>query len=119
MKVLLLFILCHITCFSAYSQTHIPKQLKFYHRNYTFDQGGHFYQTPDSMSKNSPFSDTLFNKKIEPGNEIPLYNRDEIQIFQNPETIYSMRIVKPEGNFPMRVYIPDSTKNYSLLIKEF
>ncbi|SFU12852.1 hypothetical protein SAMN04489724_4159 [Algoriphagus locisalis] len=48
-----------------------------------------------------------------------LYRQDENEIVLNTEPIYSLRIITPGGNHPIQIYKPDSTKNYTLLIKEF
>lgn len=48
-----------------------------------------------------------------------LYTQDESPIVINTNPIYSLRIVKPGGNHPIKIYKPDSTRNYTLLIKEY
>ena len=48
-----------------------------------------------------------------------LYRQDENEIVLNTEPFYSLRIVTPRGNHPIQIYKPDSTKNYTLLLKEY
>lgn len=59
-----------------------------------------------------------FQGLMEKNNNL-LYSKDENVVVINPEVVYSLRIVKPSGNYPIQIYKPDSTKNYTLLIKEF
>lgn len=73
-------------------------------------------------------NDTIYIKKYDSLDQFPdlnlgetnlFQNQDNLEIITNPEPRYSMRIMKPSGNYPMKVYEPDSTKNYTLLIKEY
>ncbi|RAI94110.1 hypothetical protein [Algoriphagus yeomjeoni] len=58
------------------------------------------------------FQNTIENKNLP-------YRQDENLVVVNPDPVYSLRILKPTGNYPIQVYKPDSTKNYTLLIKKF
>ncbi len=59
-----------------------------------------------------------FQDSLGKGNHL-LFQHDENVIVTNSKPIYSLRIMKPNGNYPIQIYKPDSTKNYTLLIKEF
>lgn len=59
-----------------------------------------------------------FIDTIEKNNGL-LYTQDENAVVFNSDPIYSLRIVKPGANHPIKIYKPDSTKNYTLLIKEY
>ncbi|WP_057935920.1 hypothetical protein [Algoriphagus resistens] len=82
----------------------------------------------DTMPFKGFGNDTVYMKKYDSLDQFPdlnlgetrlFQNQDNLEIITNPEPHYSMRIMKPSGNYPMKVYEPDSTKNYTLLIKEY
>jgi len=45
------------------------------------------------------------------------FGQDLNEIVNTPQTIDNMPCLKPKGYFPMPFYKPDSTVNYTLLIK--
>ncbi|PZX47817.1 hypothetical protein [Algoriphagus chordae] len=46
-------------------------------------------------------------------------NQDKLNIISNTEPVYTLQIMKPTGNYPIQIYKPDSTKQYTVLIKDF
>lgn len=63
----------------------------------------------------------LFLKKKMPGNHLLFYRKrgkKAIPPIMNKElaAIGKMPCVKPEGNFAMRIYKPDTTVKYSLVV---
>lgn len=44
---------------------------------------------------------------------------DQLYVVQNPNPVYTLRIVEPIGNHHMKLYQPDSSKSYTLQIKNF
>ena len=59
-----------------------------------------------------------FLEKMENNPQL-LYRNDRNEVVENPDLVYSLRIVKPTGNYPIQISKPDTTKNYTLLIKKF
>ena len=59
-----------------------------------------------------------FLEKMENNPQL-LYRKDRNDLVENPDPVYSLRIVKQTGNYPIQIYKPDTTKNYTLMIKKF
>lgn len=127
-KVLLITLLSIATCLSAFSQSVSSKKydLVFTHPTTGDNQKG--IHIKNSLPAEILLNDTTYIGKQDSLDEISYpdmgetslnLNQDNLRIIQNPATIYSLRIVKPSGNYPIQIYEPDSTKNYTLLIKDF
>lgn len=125
MKKLFLYVLLSLgTVISAFSQATNPKKYDFKLTLPSYDniQGL-------EVLKDTVFLDGSTQiKKFEslegfPGymdkNNKLLYSKDENVVVLNPDPVYSLRIVKPSGNYPIQIYKPDSTKNFTLLIKDY
>ena len=134
MKKLLLFSLFTLTTsIAVFSQTSFSRK-EFTQKKFSFENSldvPNSTQPFDTLQSFSPKGfniDTMFLEQFDSlekfidGNQVEknlFQNQDHLQIVENTETIYSMRIVKPIGNFPIQIHQPDSTKNYTLRIKEF
>ena len=135
MKKLLLFSVFTLAIsMSVFSQTSFSKKKEFNQKKFSFEKSldipnsKQVFDTLQSFSPKGFNMDTMFLEKFDSlekfiddnkAEKNLFQNQDHLQIVENIETIYSMRIVKPIGNFPIHIHQPDSTKNYTLLVKEF
>ncbi|WP_425638352.1 hypothetical protein ACPUEN_03040 [Algoriphagus yeomjeoni] len=125
MKKLFLFtFFTAVTLVSAFSQSNSSQIYDFNLDLPTFESDLEFELGQDSNKSSEVIQFRQFKNlddfrnRIEKNNNL-LYTQDENLVVINPDPIYSLRIVKPTRNFPIQIYKPDSTKNYTLLIKEF
>lgn len=84
-------------------------------KNDSIDFGKLYLSPPKNLKLEKPNS---ADTKASMLNQLKL-NQDQIYFVPNPEQIYALRILKPVGNHHMKIYEPDTTKNYTLLIKKF
>ncbi|MFC5623900.1 hypothetical protein [Algoriphagus winogradskyi] len=125
MKNLFLYILLSVaSIIPALSQVTNPKKYDFKLTLPSYDN----LQRLEVLKDTVFFEGSTQNKKFEsfegfPGyidkNNKLLYSQDENIVVINPAPFYSLRIITPSGNYPIQIYKPDSTKNYTLLIKDF
>tara|TARA_R110002020_G_scaffold6289_1_gene26323 strand:- start:124 stop:513 length:390 start_codon:yes stop_codon:yes gene_type:complete len=129
MKKLLLFsVFTLATSIAVFSQTSFSQKKFSFENSLDIPNSPQPFDTLQSFSPKGFNIDTMFLEQFDSlekfidGNQVEknlFQNQDHLQIVENAETIYSMRIVKPIGNFPIQIHQPDSTKNYTLRIKEF
>lgn len=126
-KLILLSIATLGASLMAFSQNTSPGYNELKNGKFKFEQPQNKLDFLDAIPFKGFGTDTIFIKKYEsldqfpdlnPGETNLFQNQDNLEIITNPEPYYSMRIMKPCGNYPMKVYVPDSTKNYTLLIKK-
>ncbi len=126
-KLILLNLLALVTAFAAYSQNQ-PTYNELKSSKLLPNPSHYYFDTLNTLPLTKLENDTLifnqFNKRkdnweLKPGENQLFRNHDNIQLIPNPEILYSIRIMEPSGNFPIQIYRPDSTKNYTLLIKEY
>ncbi|WP_192349780.1 hypothetical protein [Algoriphagus sp. Y33] len=128
MKELLLFLIfTSVTCISAFSQAISSKKYDLNFTPHTMDYSQNFHKIQDSTAQNGLFNDSfpfkefdglgLLNPSI--GDTNLLYFKDQNQLVENPEKLYTLRIFKPSGDHPIQIYEADSSKNFTLLIKEY
>jgi hypothetical protein len=131
MRNLLLFLLFNIaTILSAFAQGFIPKKIApelksleldstpdFSTKNDSIDFGEFYFSPPKNYQWELPDTADNYNSLLKELNFD--LNQDQIYSVQNTEPVYTLRIVKPTGNYPIQIYEPDSSKKYTLLIKEF
>ncbi|MCE7054535.1 hypothetical protein LZF95_07610 [Algoriphagus sp. AGSA1] len=115
------------TSLMAFSQNTSPGYSELKNGKFNFEQPQNnrgFLDIPFKGFGN----DTVYFKKydsldqfpdLNPGETNLFKNQDNLEIITNPEPKYSMRIIKPSGNYLMKIHEPDSTKNHTLLIKEY
>ncbi|MDR7130748.1 hypothetical protein J2X69_003105 [Algoriphagus sp. 4150] len=130
MKKLLLFLLFASTaCIPVFSQAISSKKYDFTLTPPSSEYGQNLYESNREFTQNGLINDSIpfpFKKFDGLGLSSPsigdtnlLYHKDQNQLVENPEKLYSLRIFKPSGNHPIQIYEPDSTKNFTLLIKEY
>ncbi|MEB2774125.1 hypothetical protein SYJ56_02340 [Algoriphagus sp. D3-2-R+10] len=129
MKALFFLYLINIaTCLSVFSQDISSKKYDFNLRLPSYDSSQELNMFQDSFSMKGLQNDTIYFKKFDNPDEFLdlnlgetnlFQNQDNVQFIPNPETVYSLRIMKPSSNYPIQIYKPDSTKKYTLLIKDF
>ncbi len=134
MKNLLQFLLFNVaTILSAFAQGVIPKEIAPELKSLELESNPDFSTKSDTIDfEKFYFSPpkNYHNYHLELPENIENYallqkklnvdlTRDQFSIIQNSEPLYTLRIMKPTGNHHMKIYEPDSTKNYTLLIKKF
>ncbi len=127
-KTFLLILLSLSTYLVSYSQNSQSNFRELNHEKFSFKQRQNIFDALDIVALEGLENDTIYIKKFDNieeflnlnlGDTKLFQNQDNLKFIPNPETIYSMRIVKPIGNYPIQIHKPDSTKNYTLLIKDF
>ncbi|MCR9013572.1 hypothetical protein [Aquiflexum gelatinilyticum] len=104
--------------FSGFSQSVNPLPNNPQNKPYSFYELKP-YSLGDSTFQFKSWNDSLNQKKILLPNgelqitEIPGLNLNDILPMNN------MPVFVPKGNYPMQVYVPDSTVNYTLKIKKY
>jgi hypothetical protein len=131
MKNLLLFLLFNIaTILSAFAQGFIPKKIAPELKSFELNSNPDFSTKNDSIDFEKFYFSPPKNNSLHLPETIKNYpllqkklnldlTRDQFYIVQNSEPVYTLRIVEPTGNHHMKIYEPDSSKNYTLLIKKF
>ncbi|WPR76644.1 hypothetical protein [Algoriphagus sp. NG3] len=116
------------TSLMAFSQNTSPGYIELKNGKFKLDQPQNKLDFLDTIPFTGLGNDTVYFKKHDTLDQFPSLNLGETNLFQNqdnldvitnPEPQYSMRIMKPSGNYHIKVYEPDSTKTYTLLIKEY
>lgn len=126
-KILLITLLSIATCLSAFSQSVSSKKydLVFTHPTTGDNQKG--IHIKNSFPAEKLLNDTTYIGKQDSLDEISYpdmgetslnLNQDNLGIILNTATNYPLRIFKPTGNYPIQIYSSDSTRTYTLLIKE-
>ncbi|MEB2783954.1 hypothetical protein [Algoriphagus persicinus] len=123
-----LFLINIATCLSAFSQDISSKKYDFNLSLPSYDSSQELNTFQDTFSIKGHQNDTIYFKKfdnldefldLDLGETNLFQNQDNVHIIVNQKPTYSLRIMKPSGNYPIQIYKPDSTKKYTLLIKEF
>ncbi|REG92808.1 hypothetical protein [Algoriphagus antarcticus] len=128
-KLFVLFLIFEVISLSSYCQGFIPRNLAPELKSLQLDTSLDFSAKNDSIDFGEFYFSPPKNYQLELPDTIDNYARllkelnvdltqDQIYIVQNPEPVYTLRIVKPIGNYPIKIYEPDSTEKYTLLIKE-
>lgn len=129
-KLILLVFIAITVSLSAYAQGTIPKNIspelkgkgldsipQNLENSDTIDFGKFYFSPPINLQLEMPDS---LNANHRLHNRISLYlNQDQIYRVPNSEPVYSLRIVKPTGNYHLKIYEPDPSKNYTLLVKKY
>ena len=111
----------------VFSQVVSSKKYDFILSLPSYDSSHEHVRIQDSVPVSGLFNDSIYIKKFDSLEELLYPNRGEIprnidqenlRIIQNPQTVYSLRIIKPSGNYPIKIHEPDATKKHTLLRME-
>jgi hypothetical protein len=109
--------------FTAFSQTKKPdleKELELKELNKdTLKTGPDRFYYGDSIKIFIPDLESILNFPDLDGQYFSFRPENGAIVNSDLPYIYRMPIQKPVGNYPMPIYVPDSTINYTLRIKDF